>query len=98
MRLSEKHEDLERVAADVLAELQHAITKFLPFSSSHEGYAVILEELDELWHEVKNNGSLDKQRKEAIQVAAMGCRFVLYIDSELAFLERLRKTDREKNG
>jgi len=76
---------LNEVIADVAIELVRAESKFPPFNSSHEGYAVILEELDELWDEIKNNkaeGSLERQRKEAIQVAAMGMRFVLMIDSK----------------
>jgi NTP pyrophosphatase (non-canonical NTP hydrolase) len=50
------------------------------FNSAHEGYAVILEELDELWDEVKKNGQtrdMQKMRDEAIQVAAMAMRFVI---------------------
>ena len=38
--------------------------------------AVIAEELDELWDEVKAN-RLDRACAEAIQVAAMGIRFVV---------------------
>lgn len=48
------------------------------FANQHEGYAVLLEEVDELWDECKknqNNYDLDAQRKEAIQVAAMAVRF-----------------------
>ena len=54
-----------------------ATKKFSKFSSTHEGYAVILEELDELWHEIKKNGDKANMRDEAIQVAAMGFRFVV---------------------
>lgn len=75
----------EQILADVEAELERAEAKFSPFGSGHEGYAVILEELDELWKEIKNNkfvGSRDRQRREAIQVAAMACRFVLMLDIE----------------
>lgn len=60
----------------VLMELQQAQEKFDPFASAHEGYAVLLEEVDELWHEVKH-GSLDRQREEAVQVAAMALRFLV---------------------
>lgn len=60
----------------VLVELQKATEKFGPFASAHEGYAVLLEEVDELWHEVKH-GSLDRQREEAVQVAAMALRFLI---------------------
>lgn len=75
---------IDRVMAMVRAELAAATLKFGPFASAHEGYAVILEELDELWDEVKNNKHDDaviRQRREALQVAAMGARFLLDIDS-----------------
>jgi hypothetical protein len=62
--------------SDVLAELNSATVKFGPFASAHEGYAVLLEEVEELWHEVKH-GTLDRQRDEATQVAAMALRFLV---------------------
>ena len=71
---------------DVLAELQRAEAKFPPFNSSHEGYAVILEELDGLWDDIKNNkrpDTLSRQRAEAVQVAAMGLRFISMIDGKM---------------
>jgi len=47
-------------------------------NSPHEGYAVILEELDELWEHVRDDtGRGVEARKEAIQVAAMGLRYAL---------------------
>jgi len=75
----------ELILKQVGEELDQAESKFGPFNSGHEGFAVILEELDELWHEIKNNkdaGSVRRQRKEAIQVAAMACRFVKMLDDE----------------
>lgn len=73
--------------ADIIdTELEFARGTFPPFNSAHEGYAVIAEELDELWQEVKaNKGGTGKinepqrmaMRKEAIQVAAMAMRFAL---------------------
>lgn len=65
----------------VRAELDSAMRKFGPFASPHEGYAVILEELDELWVEVKAH-DLDGMREEAIQVAAMALRFLVDICTE----------------
>lgn len=47
-----------------------------PFNSTHEGYAVLLEEVDELWDEVKSNGSNERLKAEAVQVAAMAIRFI----------------------
>lgn len=46
---------IESIAKEVVEELERAEAKFAPFNSSHEGYAVILEELDELWDVVKLN-------------------------------------------
>jgi hypothetical protein len=67
-----------RIVTDVLAELQEATVKFGPFASAHEGYAVILEELDELWVEVRTKtGTRESQYAEAKQVAAMAMRFML---------------------
>jgi hypothetical protein len=43
------------ITKEVVEELKQAEAKFGPFNSSHEGYAVILEEMDELWEVVKLN-------------------------------------------
>ena len=64
----------------VLDELELALNNFPLFNSSHEGYAVIKEELDELWDEIKNNkhpNSKRNQKDEAKQVAAMGIKFLI---------------------
>lgn len=60
----------------VETELRAAMEKFGPMASAHEGYAVIQEELDELWDEVKA-GNRPNARAEAIQVAAMAVRFLI---------------------
>lgn len=68
------------------AELLRATEKFGRFASAHEGYAVILEEMDELWAEIKakDGYSSGRLRKEAIQVAAMALRFLIdLVDYEL---------------
>lgn len=49
-------------------------------SSAHEGYAVLLEEVDELWDHVRTkqkDRDLASMREEAIQVAAMAIRFAV---------------------
>ena len=64
------------VVSLVLEELSRARTKFpAGFHSGHEGYAVIQEELDELWQDVKRDRAFEAAC-EAIQVAAMALRFI----------------------
>lgn len=68
---------------EVSAELNRA-KMFKPFNSAHEGYAILLEEVDELKAHVWMNQTkrdLDKMRKEAIQVAAMAVKFVEMMDA-----------------
>ena len=44
-----------RAALDVLNEYGRAGETYDEFNSPHEGYAVLLEEVDELWDEIKND-------------------------------------------
>lgn len=68
----------KRVAYDAWDELDRATRKFGPMKSAHEGWAVIWEELDELWECVRaQNHDYVEMRKEAIQVAAMALRFAM---------------------
>jgi hypothetical protein len=70
--------DLDQIVHEVAVEVARARSKHRSMTSAHEGYAVILEELDELWEEVKiKECSPERMRSEAIQVAAMAIRFVL---------------------
>ena len=74
--------DLDVILAGVRQEVAVAEFKWPPFNSAHEGYAVLLEEVDELWEHVKtrqDKRDLAAMRKEAIQVAAMAVRFVLNV-------------------
>jgi hypothetical protein len=66
----------EEAVAKVLAELERATAKFGTFNSSHEGYAIIKEEVDELWDDIKAN-KLYSAKEEAVQVAAMAIRFLI---------------------
>ncbi len=54
-----------------------ALTKFPRFNSAHEGYAVIKEEVDELWDEIKKSQRPLEMKEEAIQIAAMALRFII---------------------
>lgn len=69
----------------VLAEFSRA-TRLFPerSNSAHEAYAVLAEEVDELWDEVKGKTgkrSVEDLRKEAVQVAAMALRFIVDVCS-----------------
>lgn len=75
-RLSPVELRIDRALAAVRSELLRAIGTFGAFGSGHEGYAVMLEELDELWDQVKAN-DLEAARAEATQVAAMAVRFMI---------------------
>ncbi len=69
---------LIRIKADMIKELESATDKHGSFPTSFHGYAVVLEELDELWDAIKSkDATLADVRYEAIQVGAMAIRFVL---------------------
>ena len=73
--------NLGEILEDIRGELDRS-AKWPPFNSAHEGYAVLLEEVDELkahvWMNQKKR-DLDAMRAEAIQVAAMAIKFVQMI-------------------
>jgi hypothetical protein len=58
-------------------EQRDAAATHKPFNSRHEGYAVIEEELDELWEAIKSNADNEKLKTEAIHTAAMVLRFII---------------------
>ena len=59
-------------------EFAEATEEFGPFVDNHQGYAIILEELDELWDEIKKkHPSNEALKAEAKQVAAMALRFLV---------------------
>lgn len=82
---------LNPVLHEVGVELGKARATHAPMNGHHEGYAVMLEEMDELWEVCKMNthkfgDTSDKtelrkakkaaMRKEALQIAAMAVRFI----------------------
>jgi hypothetical protein len=70
----------------ILREYDAATKEHGTFNSAHEGFAVILEELDELKAEVwKKNRDVRVLAKEATQVGAMAMRFL--VDVALPELE-----------
>lgn len=66
------------VLMEIQDEYQNARLKFRKMAGAHEGYAVILEELDEMWDEIKANHK-ENARREAVQVGAMILAFILEV-------------------
>ena len=81
-------DDLMDIAYEVNREVQRAMGLrngggHAAMNSPHEAYAVILEELDEYWDEVKiynphkiGRDTRPRQREELIQLAAMAIRAI----------------------
>lgn len=71
---------LRKAIREVVEELFRAEDKHGPMRSPHEGWAIIAEELDELWEEVRKKDhkrSKKLLRGEAKQTAATAIRFML---------------------
>jgi NTP pyrophosphatase (non-canonical NTP hydrolase) len=80
---------IARIIDLVHGELRRAYGKFpKPQNSLHEGYAVLLEEVDELWDEIKKDDG-SRARTEAVQVAAMAVRLLADTgtDDDITLLE-----------
>lgn len=80
-------ENLEagQAVIDVIIEHDAAAVNWPAFNSAHEGFAVLLEEVDELKAHVwtrQDKRDLQAMRKEAKQVAAMALRFMLEVCGE----------------
>jgi hypothetical protein len=77
---------LEEAIQSVDREVRSAMKLHPPMNSHHEAYAVIKEEFEEYWEEVKVNPNklklgeqlarIEHMRKELIQVAAMAIRTI----------------------
>lgn len=70
-----KEHELQFVLKKIGEEYIKARGKHAPMRGAHEGYAVILEELEELWDEVKKD-KVEAAKREAYQVAAMALAFI----------------------
>jgi len=62
----------------ILDEYLRARKSHQPMHSSHEGYGVLLEEVDEMWDAIKKN-DIAHAKQEAKQVAAMALAFILEV-------------------
>lgn len=74
----DKLSESESLVLKLIAAEFIAARKFSAFGSEHEGYAVILEEVDELWDAIKANKITTEfaRMREAVQVGAMAMKFV----------------------
>jgi len=67
------------IADAMIDELHRATRKFDKFYTGHEGWAVIKEELDELWDELRKKQTERSSATllhEATHVGAMAMRFI----------------------
>lgn len=78
--------ELKKAVDLVIEEYYIASKKHIPFHSPHEGYAIIQEELDELWGAIRKTRHFRERGKEmrieAIQIGAMAIRFLVDLIEE----------------
>lgn len=83
-----KYADLKKLTEakeDAFVEARSSRDFWPAMNSAHEGFAVLKEEVDELWDHVKTKQGkrdLKAMRKEAIQVAAMALCFAAEVCGE----------------
>lgn len=75
------------VIEELIQEMERAEVRFGPFTSSHEGYGVLIEEIKELLDAIQQN-TFKGVRKEALQVSAVALRMVKACDESQSFFER----------
>ncbi len=71
---------IAKFLTDVRTEYLRNLERHGNYASAHEGYAVILEELDELWEQVRlrrRNRDLDNMYEECVQIAARSMKFAI---------------------
>lgn len=67
----------DQVAHAIMCELERAYAKHGREQwGRHEFYAILKEEVDELWEDIKSDAPQENVRKEAIQIAAMVFRYL----------------------
>jgi hypothetical protein len=76
MTNQEDKTEAELICDNIIREYKEARLKHKKMNSMHEGYAVILEELDEAWEQIKKDNKI-KTRGEIYQVAAMCLAFLI---------------------
>jgi hypothetical protein len=68
---------------DIYEEYKKACIKHpRNFNSRHEGYAILLEEVEELWEDIKSDKPWVDIKSEATQIGAMSLRFLLDLNNK----------------
>lgn len=76
-------------------ELDRVLEDFETHNSPHESYAILKEELEELWDEIKKgNGTTDRGVSEAVQVATVALRYLIDHCDEGAATAHEKKVER----
>ena len=80
---------MQELLNEIAIEVSRAESLHAPINSVHEGYSVILEELDEFWEQVRlkrADRNPERMRRELIETAAMCIRTIRdVIDSDRAY-------------
>lgn len=98
-----------RILAVIDQELDRAVSRFDSFHSPHEGWAVIKEEVDELWaHVCGNSGRGREAMIEAVQIATMALRYIYDLGEDVPlpaeyealrdYIERFTRVRGERNA
>lgn len=75
-----KESERTELALDLIRRELLRARMWPPMNSAHEGYAVLAEEVDELWDHVKvkqGHRDIPEMTYEAVQVATMALRFII---------------------
>lgn len=74
----------EKLLETLLDSVRDAVTietaKYGIFNTTHEAYGILLEEVDELWEEIKKkrrDRNMQNMHEEALQIASIAVRFAL---------------------
>jgi len=78
--LTDWFKSVEKDVADIIQEYIQARTKHRKIASFHEGYAILKEEVDEMWDAIKQNKDPVVIKNEARQVAAMALAIIVELD------------------
>ena len=76
---------MEKILKDIMEKVEKINGKHPTYNSPHEAYAILLEEVDEVWDEVKiKDQNYTRMYNEVSDVACVCIRF-------MKFLEEIKK-------